>query len=280
MNEAAAHCLLEIVSSLDGQGSLRPTFPMHENRSGIEYVLWALHLIPSLVIRGRPSAIIHPKLWISRSSSCLSIAIDSLRQERWVSPLYPPFLDLLRAKPEGYSIEDVLATVQTLLLYMMTFLFGRDADVHTTAKSYFTLLAEWVELLETRAHNITTQGLSPWQGWLFGESTRRTILVAHILTCVYFSEKYNHPSKKLRMEALPFDARAGLWLAESSQAWISAAGAKRGGDVQTELVSWHEFSNARPRLPMGSDDDIFLAMMLVAHNGKAKVRVDKENSTA
>lgn len=243
---------------------------MHDDRPGIEYVLGVLHLILYSVTAAKPAPFIHPKLRLPRRSisSHLFIAIDALRREPCISPLYPPLQDLLRAKPGGDTIEDALDAVQALLLYMLALLFGDDANGQTTAKSYFTQLIEWVALLETRAHNLTTKGLSPWQGWLFGESIRRTILVAHIVICVYFPGKYNHPSEKLRMEALPFDGRPGLWLAESPQAWISAAAARRGEDVQTELVSWHEFSSARPRLPMGYDGDMFLAMMVVAHNGR------------
>ncbi|KAJ5612043.1 hypothetical protein N7510_005237 [Penicillium lagena] len=244
---------------------------MHESREGIEYVVWVLSIIPSFVLRSLPSVFIHPKRRVSQGVNPLIAAVDNLRPSSNLGPSDESFQHLLRTDPTNGTMDDALTAVQALMLYMVAFMFSGDTAIQTATRLYFSRLSNWIDNLEMRAHDITTQGLTPWQGWLFGESTRRTILAAHIFICVFNKHQYELSDNKIRMEALPFDGRFGLWLAETPQAWIASAGERRGQDVPTKLVSWHEFSISRPVIPMGPDGDMFMSMLLVSHNGKANI---------
>lgn len=270
VSNGPVHCLLQRLSS-QGDNPSPAIGPMHEGREGIEYVVWVLSIIPSFVLRKLPSVFIHPKRRLSQGGNPLVTAMDNLRPKSNLGPSDESFQHLLRTDPTNGTMDDTLTAVQALMLYMVTFMFSGHTAIQTATRPYFSRLSNWIDNLEKRAHDTTTQGLTPWQGWLFGESTRRTILAAHVFICVFNKHQYELSENMIRMEALPFDRRFGLWLAETPQAWIASAGARRGQDVQTELVSWHEFSTNHPVIPMGTDGDIFMSMMLVAHNGKANV---------
>ena len=179
------------------------------------------------------------------------------------------FQALIQGRSEPTLLEYLLVEVQAIILYLLTFLFGKSNDARASAISYLENLNQRVMQLERQACDFTVRNLTPWQAWLLAESTRRTILSSHILTCVFLSHKYDSPEAKIHMEALPFDDRGGLWLAKTPQAWVAAAGVRRGAEVKPNLVSWHEFGCKKPSICMDEDGDQFLSMMLVCHNGKA-----------
>ena len=265
--EFAVHCLLQKLSSTDEEGSRLSQVSTHDHREGIGFVVSTLCLIPSRAINQVPSVFIHPRLRLSRQDNWLATAVRDLRLSPHIHPSHENFQTLLQIKPGRGTLEDELVQVQALMLYLLVLMLGSNSKARTAARPYFDHLCDRIEHVESGAGNFDGQQLSPWQGWLFGESIRRTIVSAHILTCVFFKDVYEEPAKKVRMEALPFDDRVGLWQAETPQAWIAAAGEKRGRDVRMNLVSWHEFGCKRPSICMGEEGDMFLSMMLVSHNG-------------
>lgn len=268
-DSSAAHCLFrKLLPTGAGDSPRGSQLPKHHHpREGIEFVLATLSLIPRRVMDGMPSAFIHPKLQISRQDNWLAAATRDLRVSPCISSSHAGFQALLRTPPGLGSLEDDLVQTQALMLYLLVIMLGGDGEAHMAMRPFFEHLADRIEHLGSRASSFDAKRLSPWQGWLIGESTRRTILSAHILTCVFFKDIYDEPAAKVRMEALPFDDRAGLWQAVTPQAWIAAAGEKRGCDVKMNLVSWHEFGCKRPSICMDEEGDMFLSIMLVSHNG-------------
>ncbi|KAJ6031621.1 hypothetical protein N7540_002353 [Penicillium herquei] len=69
------------------------------------------------------------------------------------------------------------------------------------------------------------------------------------------------------MESLPFDARPGLWMAESPQAWIAAAHARCGEEVGEELTSYHTFAAGVRGQTLDFGGDVLLTLAAFAHNG-------------
>jgi hypothetical protein len=240
---------------------------MADVREGIDIVRSTLYLIPPHVVERRPFVFIHPGLRCSTKDNCLSTAIQDIRTIPEIHPSHGTFQALLQKTTSDSSLDTVLMEVQTIMLYLLAFTFCSTVEARLSALPHIYRLSHRVKDLENLASNFNARGLTPWQAWLVAESTRRTILTSHILTCVFFRYKYEIAEAKLRMEALPFDDRGGLWLAETPQAWAAAAGAKRGAEVKTNLVSWHEFGCKNPSISMDTDGDMFLSMMLVAHNG-------------
>lgn len=75
--------------------------------------------------------------------------------------------------------------------------------------------------------------LSPWKAWLLSENVRRTIIVCNLLLGVYSSLSSGFTIQPLCIEALPFDARTGLWDAQSEAAWMATAKKIPGPDLVT-----------------------------------------------
>lgn len=96
---------------------------------------------------------------------------------------------------------------------------------------------------------------------------RRTLFMAYVLNLSVFSYKYGYCPNWLFMESLPFDARPGLWMATSPQAWIAAAHARHGEEVGEQLNSYHEFSEAFHAQTPDFGGDVFLTLVVSVHNG-------------
>jgi hypothetical protein len=91
--------------------------------------------------------------------------------------------------------------------------------------------------------------------------------MAYELNLSVVSYKNGYCANWLFMESLPFDSRAGLWMAESAQAWMTVAHARYGEEVGERLKSYHQFSETfRGRMPHFCGD-LFLTLLVVAHNG-------------
>lgn len=91
--------------------------------------------------------------------------------------------------------------------------------------------------------------------------------MAYALNMSVFGYKHGYCSNWLFLESLPFDARPGLWMAESPQAWIAAAHARRGEEVGEQLISYHEFGEAFRGQTPDFYGDVFLTLVVYAHNG-------------
>jgi hypothetical protein len=91
--------------------------------------------------------------------------------------------------------------------------------------------------------------------------------MAYALNLSVFGYKYGYCSNWLFMESLPFDARPGLWMAESPHVWIAAAHARFGEEVGERLNSYHEFATAFHGQTPDLCGDVFLHLVVLAHNG-------------
>jgi hypothetical protein len=96
---------------------------------------------------------------------------------------------------------------------------------------------------------------------------RRTVFMAYVLNMCICSYKYGWCPNWLFVESLPFDKRPGLWMAESPQAWIAAAGVRLGEEVGEQLSSYHAYGEALPSPLPYLCGDIFLTLVAYAHNG-------------
>jgi hypothetical protein len=225
-------------------------------------VIWVLQQTPSLVKANKTSALVHPKLQFRGFHNHLTHITDVLEKAE-----NQHFQDLLSLDIDDVPLHDAITALQSLILYLITYLFSTNPAIQTSAESHLHLLPYWASRLWTTAAHRIPANLSPYQSWLLGETTRRTILLSYILSCVFTGWKYGFCRHKLIFESLPFDGRVGLWMAESPQAWIAAAGKKSGTDVGTELVSFHEFGGLVDK-GGGLGSDGFLELVRVGHNGK------------
>jgi len=117
--------------------------------------------------------------------------------------------------------------------------------------------------------------LNRWEGWVLGESIRRTILMVYIVGGTYCAWSRGYCNHELFIEALPFDARSDLWGADSEGEWTATL--NRGqdrpgiGNGPCHLVSCHEFTTSFIRKPFDPGLDTFQKLVLIAHHGKVAV---------
>lgn len=264
LDELSECCFLRLALELDAN-KIHPALLASADWKTMSYILWVIRQTPECVRNDQLAPFIHPKLQFRGTNNYLARIEDI-----WKTPDNEHFRELLAVKHSEVHLYDAISAHHALMLYLIKFVFCPELSTQNSAESYFNLLDKWSESLYNTAADRMPAGLSAWQAWLLGETTRRTILMAAILPCAYSGWKYGVCRPKLCFEALPFDGRIGLWQAESPQAWISSAGVKTGSDVGTQLVSFHEFATSG--IFLNPDDDTFLSLALVAHNGKRRHR--------
>jgi hypothetical protein len=102
--------------------------------------------------------------------------------------------------------------------------------------------------------------LSPWKAWLFSENVRRTIMICNVLLGVYSSLSRGYTMHPLCVEALPFDARTGLWDAQSEAAWMATAKRIPG----PYLVTLSHFTRLKHPTGDGSESTQFEDLLLLS----------------
>jgi hypothetical protein len=259
----AGCCFLNLVASRD-PANFYTTIQIDTEWTGLHYCLAILRRAPELVLAGssEPAAFIHPGLQFRGTHNYVSFAADMLQ-----SCDNQHIRQLVRIHVDEIPLDDAITALQVLLLYLTKFLFGDDIQAQEHAAQYLTVLEDWSRRLWSSAWRRLPKGLSHWQAWLLGESTRRTIFISWIIPCAYSGWKFGNGESTIYMEALPFERRIGLWQATSPQAWIASAGVQTGAEVGTQLISFHEFGITANHDPVL---DPFLSMSLVAHNGRRK----------
>lgn len=235
--------------------------PWHHDT--LEVVRLGYQSVPDLLRAGKPAVFVHPRLQMHCSNN--HVATFSETGENCMS--YRSLERIAQADPRTLSVEEALTALQALLIHLGSFLFSPDPEQQADAESFLDVLSEMTEtvLLSVKTREYRKQSL--WQEWLFGESIRRSIFMSYALLMGFSSFKYGYCSRWLFLESLPFDRRAGLWIAESPQAWIAAAGVSTGEKVGQQLSSFHEFAESAKKSETNLYGDMFLILAEVSHNG-------------
>jgi hypothetical protein len=239
-------------------------------RPGYEDALEVIRLgyqsVPDLVRAGKPAVFVHPKLQLHSNYNHFA-AFEEIGKG---GVSCESFKRLVQIDVRTVPIKEALVALQTLLVYLATFLFSSSEPEQTTAEKYLNILSEWTQTLSASAQTRIPRNQSPWQEWLFGESVRRTIIMSYVFSLALSGFKYGYCSNWLIVESLSFDKRAGLWMAELPQAWIAAARARTGEEVGERLNSFHEFAENLDGSDSDVCGDVFLALLAFGHNGARK----------
>lgn len=219
--------------------------------------------IPDLLRDEKPAVFIHPKLHLQDSYNHCAVFQESRSNEQ----MYEDSGRLSRVDFKDMSTYEMLTALQALVLYTSNFLFSSNPLHQECAERCIDDLTAHTQNLLHSARTSNRGKQSPWQQWLFGESVRRTIFASYSLVLVFGSFKYGYCNNWLFIESLPIDKRAGLWMAQSPQAWLAAAGASRGEDVGEQLNSFHEYAESVRGTDPQFCGDILLDMLATTHNG-------------
>ncbi|TVY26488.1 NmrA-like family domain-containing protein [Lachnellula hyalina] len=241
--------------------------PGHED--AFEVLRLGFRSVPVLARAGKPAVFLHPKLEYS-----IDKHFAGLGEMGDGGVCCESFKRLVEMDVKTVPVKEALAALQALLVYLATFFFSSQTEQENeNAGRFLTVLSEWTQALLAAAPNATKmprKAQSPWQEWLLGESIRRTIIMSYVLSLALSGFQYGYCSNWLFVESLPFDRRAGLWMAESPQAWIAAAEARNGDEVGQQLNSLHEFAESLDGSPLVDPSfrgDVFLMLLVYAHNG-------------
>jgi hypothetical protein len=259
--DSPGYCVINTVQSLTMNIDPAICAPGHED--ALQTIRLGYYSVPRLVKAGRPAIFVHPGLQLNDGHDHFT-AFE--KTENGIVS-YEMFERLTKVDVKTVPIKGALLAHQALLVYLATFLFSSDEAEQTNAESYLGLLSEWTQNLLESARTRMPRNQSPWQDWLFGESVRRTIIMSHALNFTLSSFKYGYCSNWVFLESLPFDRRPGLWMAQSPQAWIAAAGVRTGEEIGEQLNSFHEFAGQLEGSDINFHGDTFLHLLVFSHNG-------------
>lgn len=232
--------------------------PGHED--AMEIIRMAYQPVLGLVRAGTPAVFVHPKLHSYSENRYFS----DLGQ---TAPNHGSLECLIRLDVKTIPVQEALVALQALLIYFANMFFYTGEAAQSNTVELLDILLGWTYALLASAKTRLPRGQSPWQNWLLSESIRRTIFMSYILILAITGFKYGYCSNWLFTESLPFDERAGLWMAESPQAWIAAAHVRSGREVGERLCSFHEFAEKVNRAETSFCGDIFMTLIAYGHNG-------------
>ncbi|KAL2822503.1 hypothetical protein BJX63DRAFT_427069 [Aspergillus granulosus] len=255
--DTPGYCVMKSVNL--HQPTLDPAICGTGNEDNLELIHLGYQCVPDLLRLGKPALFVHPKLQLLGKCNHFTAVLEAQQDNL----NYELFERLVRLDIKRLPIIENLTGLQALLV-LGACLFPIQ---HFDTQAYLTIIYEWTQTLLESAQTRMPRDRSPWQAWLFGESVRRTILMSYGLGMALSSFKYGYCTNWLFVESLPFDERAGLWMATSPQAWIAAAGAKTGEEVGEKLISFHEFGKRSDGASCDFRGDPFLALLAFAHNG-------------
>ena len=270
----------------DGLTDYRPvvlSVPVTANPVTAKYMVNELRQVPEMVLDGFPSPFVH-----ARRQQCVRGCLESLtdptrgvnshkhamrQSKEFGSDRVCELLDQFQV--HDASLHDTVAHLQALILYTIPFLFDQDPNNRQHADVLQHGLKRAGNALVSCAASLMPVDLPPWETWVLAESARRTILMIYLVVGTYDQWARGFCYHELFIEALPLDARVGLWNADSRTEWeartTTISGNKPAGAVQDQVLFFHHFTSAFAKAPFDPGPDSFLKLLLVAHHGKGAV---------
>lgn len=272
--------------------------PLMGNPETLMLVMDHLLQIPVLTFRGQTSAFAHAQIlanvkWTegtplvkSDMGSIDPATFSTLELEHRIQELLS--LDIHRLE-----ITNFLAMIHVLIAVIFALVFqaqssGTNGTNSALLASVGGLLPIWENHFKTHLPTDLSSDLSPWQAWVVAESCRRTLLALQWISGVVELSQSGYCSYRSFVESLPFDARTGLWEAETEEAWNTALARHREAEVEagsttttdtgeTSLVSWCEFIESAGPSPRPRFDGMLQRLFLVAYYGKeTQLPVDQQ----
>jgi hypothetical protein len=227
--------------------------------------------IPRLTFQQQSTIYVHRQILLAGNRWQAS-NMDLGPTDDWPQPvLGPTFLDkvqrqLLSLDVESSTFEDFLAAFHVLVAVLL----ARTLDAYQNRREIPHLLRDlwtkWRESLYVKLPRTLSSNLSAWQAWYTAESARRSLLCVILMDGLLEVADKGYFSYRPLVESLPFDARTGLWEAETEEDWLAAVAAH--GDTHSSLISWAEFIEHGGMKPRREYDGTLQRMMLVIHFGK------------
>lgn len=135
------------------------------------------------------------------------------------------------------SIANLLAATQALMIFQTIQLFDGNIRQRSIAERDIIHLKSMVEQLRVRS--IELRSALTWQAWIFGESLRRTVLLAYMIEDIFHMLQKGYCSNVPTLSVLPITIGGNLWEAKSDVSWQNKV---VNGDLN--IVLYNDFSSA------------------------------------
>lgn len=146
------------------------------------------------------------------------------------------------SKVSTWSKKDRLLAVQALTSYQIIRLFDGDIRQRVLAEKHLDVLESWtIDLISTcNIYNNDTNSDSPYERWVFIESSRRTTLMSVMIQAMYSIAKDGYCTSVPLMANLPISIDGSLWNASEETWWQRTLGL--GGNLVTYQHFVHQWN--------------------------------------
>jgi hypothetical protein len=168
---------------------------------------------------------------------------------------------LVNQNHQSNTLEELLATVQTLLLFQIIQLFDGDIRSRSLAEQNMDILRVLKMQLQVRAAEIDST--PTWREWIFTESIRRTIILSTFIDGLYSALKVGSCTNIRELSVLPFTSSAALWDLTTSASWLS-----QSQSLRSNTVLYGDFSRAFENGRVSGELDNFQKLLLTPCMGE------------
>jgi hypothetical protein len=196
-----------------------------------------------------------------------------LQSELWPDPTFLKTLQhrVISLDVELLSFTEFLAAFHNLVALLLALILQWSPKHSTLPTVLLNLWHKWRQHLSTTMPHTLSSDLSAWEAWYTAESARRSLLCVILVDGMLELAEKGYCSYRPMVESLPFDARTGLWEAETEEQWRVAVSSH--GGIQSSLMSWSEFIEGGDLAPRKEYDGMLQRMLLVIHFGKAGIEL-------
>jgi len=280
---ASAHLASMRSFGLNGFDS-KDGLPMIANSETFSLALRHLRRIPLCTVRHQSTPFAHARIF----SACRRESLPSLREgvdDTSESAIFQQLLQaekpfLLSVDVQSLTFTEFLGSFNKLIAVILGLFLSNNAPTDVAEAAEFNVLVEqfisWRQHLYAVVPQKLGGELSAWQAWVIAETARRSIIAGVIMTGTLEILQKGYCHLQPLSEALPFDARTGLWEAETEEEWQAMA-AVHGGP-ESSLMSWREFIESGGPAPRGHLDGMLQRLLLVGYFSKAAADCQLEDN--
>jgi hypothetical protein len=217
---------------------------------------------------------VHAQVFASRGDQPIIATTDDLKATNAQYELPPGLLELdmkrlLQVDVKELSFIEFLCDFHQLVAVILALLLQRlfhGQEHMAQLQQAEELFIMWTRHFYSDIPETLDSSLDPWHAWSIAETCRRTIFaIVELQGCLEYV-RYGYVNYRPFVESLPFDARTGVWEANTQEEWKIAI--RRHGGQETSLMSWYEFIESGGPTARKEHDGMLQRLLLSAHFGK------------
>lgn len=231
----------------------------------ISQSLRSVKSFPQMFTRSRRTPFIHQRLYDAYLPNAIQDALavsaayctkTAETEDMALRILEAKTASLVDQVQQTTALEELLASVQALMLFHIIQLFDGDIRQRSIAERNMDTLRAWTTRLKVQAEDLSHA--TSWQEWVFAESIRRTVIFSTLLDSLYSVLKLGYCTNVKELSMLPFSSTSKQWDLTTNAAWF-AESSQLGSDV----VLYGDFSMAWEMGRASGELDDFQKLLLI-----------------